>query len=244
MLKIFRIEESEAPHNSSMSEIKNKQGASRGLTIVNGHVFNFFIKLNAVVQHNCTFSHFHIHAHKIFHFCRNSIDSDIELLDCWINLFGEIVNDNVEHEIFLVLIMELFKDITEHFVRIVFVDALKSFKASVPRKKKQALRSKIKAIGERDSKMKKISTDNVDVNVGPEADEIFICNTCNKNCDWEPDDKELESVACDKCNAWYHYKCANLIGKEAFLKKSNSNWYCCNCSKKGKGKGKGKGKKN
>ncbi|CAC5424370.1 PIF1 [Mytilus coruscus] len=135
MLKIFRIEESEAPHNSSMSEIENKQGASRGLTIVNDDVFNFFIKLNAVVQHNCTFEHFHIHAHKTFHFCRNSIDSDIELLDCWINLFGEIVDDNVEHEIFLVLIMELFKDITEHFVRIAFVDALKSFKASVPRKK-------------------------------------------------------------------------------------------------------------
>lgn len=43
MLKIFRIEENEAPHNSSMSEIENKQGASRGLTIVNDDVFNFFL---------------------------------------------------------------------------------------------------------------------------------------------------------------------------------------------------------
>jgi hypothetical protein len=55
--------------------------------------------------------------------------------------------------------------ITEHFVRIAFVDALKAFKASVPRKKKQALRSKIKAIGERDNKKKKISNDNLEVNV-------------------------------------------------------------------------------
>jgi hypothetical protein len=43
MLKKFRIEEDEAPQNSSMSEIQSKQGASRGLTIVNDDVFNFFI---------------------------------------------------------------------------------------------------------------------------------------------------------------------------------------------------------
>jgi hypothetical protein len=36
-------------------------------------------------------------------------------------------DDNIEEEIFLILVMELFKDITEHFVRIAFVDALKAF---------------------------------------------------------------------------------------------------------------------
>jgi len=242
MLKKFRIEEDEAPQNSSMSEIESKQGTSRGLTIVNDDVFNFFIQLNGVVQHNCTFEHFHIHGHKTFHFCRNSIDSDIELLNSWINLFGGVVEDNIEEEIFLILVMELFKDITEHFVRIAFVDALKAFKASVPRKKKQALRSKIKAIGERDNKKKKISNDNLEVNVSAEGDEIYKCNTCNNNCDWDPADTELESLACDKCNCWYHYKCAKLTGKEAFLSKKKSTWYCCNCSKKGKSKGKGKKK--
>ena len=243
MLKKFRIEEDEAPQNSSMSEIQSKQGASRGLTIVNDDVFNFFIQLNGVVQHNCTIEHFHIHWQKTFHFCRNSIDSDIELINTWINLFGGVVDDdNIEEEIFLILVMELFKDITEHFVRIAFVDALKAFKASVPRKKKQALRSKIKAIGERDNKKKKISNDNLEVNVSAEGDEIYICNTCNNNCDWDPADTELESLSCDKCNCWFHYKCAELTGEEAFLNKKISTWYCCNCSKKGKGKGKGKKK--
>jgi hypothetical protein len=51
-------------------------------------------------------------------------------------------------------------------------------------RKKQALRSKIKAIGERDNKKKKISNDNLEVNVSAEGDEIYICNTCNNNCDW------------------------------------------------------------
>jgi hypothetical protein len=66
MLKKFRIEEDEGPQNSSMSEIQSKQGASRGLTIVNDDVFNIFIQLNGVVQHNCTFEHFHIHGQKTF----------------------------------------------------------------------------------------------------------------------------------------------------------------------------------
>jgi hypothetical protein len=68
------------------------------------------------------------------------------------------------------------------------------------------------------------------------------CWFIDNNCDWDPADTELESLACDKCNCWYHYKCAELTGEEAFLNKKKSTWYCCNCSKKGKGKGKGKKK--
>jgi DNA-directed RNA polymerase subunit RPC12/RpoP len=75
----------------------------------------------------------------------------------------------------------------------------------------------IKAIGERDNKKKKISNDNLEVNVSAEGDEIYICNTCNNNCDWDPADTELESLACDKCNCWFHYKCAELTGEEAYL---------------------------
>jgi len=90
-----------------MSEIESKEGASRGLTMVNDDVFNFFILLNGVVQHNCAFEHFHFHRHKTFHFCRNSIDSDIELLNSWINLFGEVVDDNIKQEFFLILVMAL-----------------------------------------------------------------------------------------------------------------------------------------
>jgi len=52
----------------------------------------------------------------------------------------------------------------------------------------------------------------------------------------------MESIACDRCNCWFHFKCANLNGKESFLKKKNSNWFCLNCSSKGKGIGKGKAK--
>lgn len=48
-------------------------------------------------------------------------------------------------------IKELFRDITEYFIRIAFVDALRQFKRTVPRKKKQALRSKVQTLGDRDS---------------------------------------------------------------------------------------------
>lgn len=51
-----------------------------------------------------------------------------------------------------------------------------------------------------------------------------------------------ESVACDKCNCWFHYKCVGLKGTESFLTRDNSTWFCTSCSKKGKGRGRGQGK--
>lgn len=47
-----------------------------------------------------------------------------------------------------------------------------------------------------------------------------------------------ESIACDECNCWFHYKCVKLKGTEHFLLKQNTTWFCGGCSKKGR-----KGKK-
>lgn len=44
---------------------------------------------------------------------------------------------------------ELFEVITEHFLRISLADAITKFKKAVPRTKKHALRSKMRALSER-----------------------------------------------------------------------------------------------
>lgn len=90
------------------------------------------------------------------------MDTDDSLAKKWISLFGNVDDNEIENEICLTLIMELFHDLTEHFVRNSFVDALRNFKRTVPRKKKQVLRTKIPALCERDSASAKKSTVTVD----------------------------------------------------------------------------------
>jgi hypothetical protein len=51
---------------------------------------------------------------------------------------------------------------------------MQDFKASVPRKKKQALRSKIKAIGERDNKKKKISNECPNLYCSYKKEKFFV----------------------------------------------------------------------
>lgn len=69
---------------------------------------------------------------------------------------------------------------TEHFIRIAYVDALRNFKRTVPRtQKKQALRTKIQALGERDaSSFKKAKVDAPDI-----ENETFNCSVCKKECE-------------------------------------------------------------
>lgn len=174
--------------------------------------------------------------------CRDAVDSDNTLIDTWISLFQNVnlgADSEIEDELFLTLIMELFRDVTEHFVRIAFVDALRHFKTTVPRKKKQTLRTKVQALGDRDESAAKAKKTKVDEAA---QEKVFICKICEAECEWEPAETKNESLACDKCNGWFNYKCVNIKGTEAFLKKSASSWFCTGCSKKGKGKGKGKSK--
>ena len=270
MLQFFRIKEDEALCNDpSMLEIAYKQGPSRGLTIVSDEMFQFFITLNTLVQSSLSSSHFHLHGENIFIYCRNVVDSNEDILKMWMKLFGDFEDPDLEDEIFLTLVLEIFNDITEHFIRIAFVDALKYFKSTIPRKKKQALRSKISALGDRDSKPKRqkkeqsvteekkksketqISfvkeTENQkegqSSGIKTESNAVYKCQSCDFICEWEPELLENQSIACDKCNCWFHYKCASIKGTETFLKKKSSKWFCISCSPKGKGRGKKSSKK-
>jgi hypothetical protein len=240
LLKSLRIREEDVDvQDASMKEIEAKQGPTRGLTIVSDQLFHFFILLNETVQKNITGEHFHLYREELHNRVRACVDSETSLIEAWISLFHNTCIEQfeeVEDEIFMTLIMELYRDVTEYFIRIAYVEALRNFKRTVPRKKKEALRSKVTALGDRETSSSK--KPKIDI---PETEQqLFECSVCKKECEWEPSKKELESIACDKCNCWFHYKCVKLKGTEAFLLKKNSTWFCGGCSKKGKGKGKGK----
>lgn len=82
--------------------------------------------------------------------CRNLLLGNEELLEIWLNLFQPLETDDREDEIFMSLLLDLFADVIDYFIKLALVDAMKEFKELIPRKKKQALRSKITALGERE----------------------------------------------------------------------------------------------
>jgi len=79
----------------------------------------------------------------------------------------------------------------------------------------------------------------MDLQVIHESD-IYTCQECETVLEEEPSDFEKQSIGCDGCDKWFHYKCVNIKGDETFLKRKNSKWYCNICNPKGKGKGKGR----
>lgn len=69
---------------------------------------------------------------------------DTNLMSVWSALFP--VNDTcneVERDFSESLVQELYYQVTEHFIRISFVEALHEVKEKLPKTKKQALRAKI-----------------------------------------------------------------------------------------------------
>ena len=49
-------------------------------------------------------------------------------------------------------------------------------------------------------------------------------------CREEPKEFNKMSIACDRCNQWFHWKCVDLTGEEAFLEDLNLIWMCDSCS--------------
>lgn len=153
MLKTLSVSDDSVDTNDpSLMEIENKQYKSRGLTIVSNDVFEFFKALHKSVQTVLNTENLHLNLDKIPQTCRNAIDSDCKLLSYWISLFVVKETEEFEDEIMLVLISEMYQSVTENFVKLSIVDSLNMFKRSIPRKKKQALRTKIQALGERENK--------------------------------------------------------------------------------------------
>lgn len=133
----------------SMQEILHKQSSSRGFFIVSDPVYQFFSKENEILQIYSTPKFIHLNIENLQGECRNILLSNPDMLEVWVNLFKASEADEIEEEIFLCMLLELFADVVNHFIKLALVDAVKEFKDIIPRKKKQALRSKVTALGDR-----------------------------------------------------------------------------------------------
>ena len=71
---------------------------------------------------------------------------------------------------------------------------------------------------------------------------IYKCGVCQNECVDSPKTADEDSIGCDSCELWFHYPCVGLTGKEPFLSRKRSSWFCAACEKS-RGKGKGRGKK-
>ena len=130
---------------------------------------------------------------------------------------------------------ELYGLVMEHFLRISIADGLHAFKTQIPKTKKQALRCKVTALGERECKKKKLSTEEEPEQAG------YFCPLCKSECLDSPTLTEDNSIGCDASNKWFHFRCVKLKSNENCLKRNGSTgstWKCPSCSKNGKGRGK------
>jgi len=57
----------------------------------------------------------------------------------------------------------------------------------------------------------------------------YPCGVCWQNCASNPN-KDGQSIGCDECQKWFHYKCLGLTGSERFLRKRKSTWKCQDCT--------------
>ena len=228
LLKTFRIREEDvnSEMRDSMQEIEFKQGLTRGLTVVSDKVFAFFVQLNDELQNELTTDRFHLHSYNLFTICRGIVRTHEEILASWMELFEmSAATEDIEEDIFLTLVMDLFDDITDYFIRIAFSEGLRHFKRTVPRKKKQALGTKVKALAER-------TVPRAAATSSTAAAASYICSICANTCEDEPASKEHESVGCDKCNCWFHFQCVNLTGEEGLLETKKVNMVLLNLQQK------------
>lgn len=235
LLATLRISEEDAMQKSnfpeSLAEVQFRQENKKQMFHVCDEVFNFFMSLNKKVQVHLLKESFHFHGQFLHDKCRTQLVNDTALTQQWLSLFsGEEPKNEIDEnavEIFSTLLIELYQNIANYFFKVALSNAIKEFKASIPRTKKQALRVKIQALGERKSSGRKRKIDQA------ESVTLFVCPVCKLEISEDPKDSDEQSIGCDSCDKWFHYKCASLTGNELFLKREHSEWKCPGCSSKG-----------
>ena len=97
------------------------------------------------------------------------------------------------------------------------IESLHSFKAAIPRKKKQALQSKVAGLSDRKETGVKMPKAKKKVN-----ETLFFYPKCNKESEEEPERYDENSNGCDVCNNWFYFKCVSLTGKYMFMQQEKS----------------------
>ena len=226
----------------SMYEIEFRQGPSRGLMHVSDDVYLFFCHLHIFLQQFLSAKAFHVFDNRIHLICRQKLLKNEDLKQKWTSLFAQPSstgddNDD-EDDTFNGMTDELYGMVTEHYLRISIAESLHMFKTQIPKTKKQALRSKVTALGERDcKKKKKVISEGEEGEEEESKDGGYCCPVCNLVCLDSPVSVGDNSICCDACNKWFHFKCVKLHGSENFLKRSVSTWKCPKCkNRKDRGK--------
>ena len=164
----------------SLAEINSKQSITRGLFHIPDCVFQFFLQVHVAASRYLSDYYFKLYREKAFTKCREVLLNDSDLLSLWSALFtADGISNDTELELIQSLVHELYCQVTEHYLRICFVDALHAVKEHLPKTKKQALRAKIEGA----TKIK--------VNVKPEQKRkqdvpLILCPLCKKVCVEEP----------------------------------------------------------
>ena len=234
---------------ASFSELSRKERHAGALTVVTDEVLAFFIKVFHKIQPLLSESGLHLHSDHLHRMARRQLHNDIDLVSDCLGLasFSEQVESEYGIDFITALMMDIFQEMTDHFVKIVISDRMVVLKDQIPKTKKQALRAKLKGQEASTSSGKKNKKQNVTVEPMSKdsTDEPVICPLCVCVCVDDPQSKEEDSIECSKCKEWIHFGCANLSGNEDFLDNDDCVWLCPKCvPKRPKGqKGKGKQKK-
>ena len=223
LLSGLRVSETDITESTSepasLSEIENKQSASRGLFHVPDNVFNFFIQLHVAVNSYLTRSHFDAHQSQAFTVCREKIFDNKTLQQLWSLLFAlDETQSEQAKELSQGLVSELYTQVTEHYLRVYFIDALHELKESLPRTKKQALRAKVEGATKLKVSVK------AEQKRKTEATNLFNCPVCKDVCVEEPKSRSESSIGCDGCNEWFHLPCAKVSNPKKIKK-----WFCSDC---------------
>ena len=162
LLKGLRVSEDCALETTSipesMYEIEYKQGSTRGLLHVSDTVFMFFANAHMFLQKLLSTKAFHFYDDKIHLVCRQKISTNNRLMQDRSRLFAKATTDDDDDQTFACMVDELYGLVVEHFLRISIIEGLHAFKNQIPKTKKQALRSKVIALGEREYKKKRSCT--------------------------------------------------------------------------------------
>ncbi|KAK6175464.1 hypothetical protein SNE40_013924 [Patella caerulea] len=67
--------------------------------------------------------------------CRNMVVNENDLIDLWVGLFGEFSDDDIDDEVFISLLLDLFGAVTKHYIKTPLVYAIKECKQNIPREK-------------------------------------------------------------------------------------------------------------
>ena len=134
----------------SLHELKMRQGEGKHVFHISNDVFNFFLSLNKKLQCHLSDTAFHYYGTNMHCKCKLAIQSDEIMVKEWCALFDEApgIDDSNENtiEVFTAVLLDLNEMMTDYFIKIALSNGLKRFKSTIPKIKKQALRSKIQTV--------------------------------------------------------------------------------------------------